>query len=221
MSVRALIFDFDGLLLETEWPLFESWRETFARHGVDLTIEEWSASIGTVDQFDPMEELERRTGLLLEREAVQLDRRARRDELIASLPVCSGVREILEEAGSHRLRVAVASSSSLEWVESHLRRLGLDGFFSYLSCFDGSCSAKPYPDLYLRALDALGVPAHHCVAFEDSHNGLLAAKAAQLRCVVVPTPMTRHMDFSLADLVVRDLGGQSLLDLLRTIDGAE
>ncbi len=210
MSLEALILDFDGLILETEGPLFQSWSETFAAHGAALTLEEWSVTIGTADDLDPLDELEGRIGRPLDRDAVQTVRRARRDELLEELPPDPGLHELLAQADDSGLRVAIASSSPASWVEAHLARLGLREHFCHLSCYEGLGSPKPAPDLYRRALDALGTAASRCIAFEDSHNGLVAAKSAGIPCVVVPTPMTRHMDFSLADLIVPRLGDPSL-----------
>ena len=216
MTVRAVIYDFDGLLLETEGPTFHSWAETYEAHGVPLSLEEWSLTIGRVDHPDPWEELQRRLGRRLD-PSVRDTRRRRRDELLHRLGPCAGVVESLDEARELGVGTAVASSSPEEWVRPHLERLGLARHIDHLSCWDGTVPAKPAPDLYLRALRLLGVDGGEAVAFEDSHNGLLAAKAAGIRCVVVPTPMTAHMDFSLADLVTDRLGRPPLRDLLESL----
>ena len=210
---RAVVYDFDGLLLETEGPTYQSWAETYEEHGQVLSLEQWSLTIGRVDHVDPWEELQRRVGRALD-PVVTERRRRRRDELLRALGPCAGAAESLAEARWLGLGTAVASSSSEEWVRSHLDRLGLARYIDVLSCYDGTIPAKPAPDLYLRALDRLGVPPTEAVAFEDSHNGLLAAKAAGLRCVVVPTAMTSHMDFSLADRIVERLGRPPLSELL-------
>ena len=218
MRARALIFDFDGLLLETEGALFESWRELYDAHGTLLSTEEWASTIGTADSVDPMAELERRCGRRLDREWLQSVRRTRRDELLDSLSPCEGVNEITEQALALGLPMAVASSSPLEWVDTHLRRLGLRDLFCHLSCFGGTGAAKPAPDVYLGALSLLGAAAEEVIAFEDSHNGLLAAKAAGLRCVVVPSPMTAQMDFQAADMVLTRLGEPPLEELIKALE---
>ena len=216
--MRAVIYDFDGLLLETEGPTYQSWAETYEAHGVPISVEEWSLTIGRADHPDPWDELQRRVGRRLAA-SVREERRRRRDDLLHRLGPCAGVVESLDEARELGLGTAVASSSPVEWVGPHLERLGLAYHIDHLSCWDGTGPAKPAPDLYLRALGHLGVDAGEAVAFEDSHNGLLAAKAAGIRCVVVPTPMTAHMDFSLADLVVDRLGRPPLRDLLVQLAG--
>jgi len=218
VGVRALIFDFDGLLLETEGALFESWRELYAMHGIPLSLEEWASTIGTAGGVEPMEELERRCGRRLDREWLHAVRRTRRDELLDSLEPCDGVIEVTKQALDLGLAMAVASSSPPEWVDTHLRRLGLRDLFGHLSCFEGTGAAKPSPDLYLGALGMLGAVPEEVIAFEDSHNGLLAAKAACLRCVVVPSPMTMHMDFQTADMVLARLGDPPLAELISALE---
>jgi HAD superfamily hydrolase (TIGR01509 family) len=204
VGCRGLVFDFDGLLLETEEPLYRAWAELFQEHGLELTIEEWGRALGTVDAFDPEVEIHRRSRT---RPADDLGRRwrARRDELMSVLEPAPGAADLLRRARDQGLALAVASSSRRDWVENHLRRLGMLAYFDYLSCYDGRVPAKPAPDLYAGACAGLGVSPPQAVAFEDSYNGLLSAKAAGLRCVVVPTAMTAHMDFSQADLVIASL----------------
>ena len=211
--MRAVIFDFDGLLLETEGPVYQAWAETYEEHGLSLSLEEWLTTIGRVDHRDPWEDLQARLGRRLDPE-VNARRRRRRDELLHALGPCAGAAEALSDARSLGLGTAVASSSPEDWVGGHLERLGLARWIDHVSCYDGSIPGKPAPDLYLRALRLLGVRAEEALAFEDSHNGLRAAKAAGIRCVVVPTDMTAAMDFSLADRVIDRLGRPPLAELL-------
>ncbi len=204
MTVRAVVFDFDGLILDTEGPVFHSWRETFEAHGATLTLEEWSDTIGRVNTVDPADWLAERTGLELD-DARRAARKARRDELLAAEAVLPGVHDWLEDAARLGLAVGVASSSEVDWVAGHLERLGLVDRFACLSCFDGRLRGKPAPDLYLAACEALGVAPADALAVEDSGNGVAAAKAAGMRCVAVPHDLTRDHDLSGADIVVASL----------------
>ncbi|HEV2368542.1 MAG TPA: HAD-IA family hydrolase [Acidimicrobiales bacterium] len=213
MVFEAVVFDFDGLLLETEGPVFQSWAEAYEEHGQELSLDAWLVTIGRVDHADPAEELERRLGRPLTQDERER-RRSRRDELLMAMGPSAGAAECLAEARHLGLRTAVASSSAERWVVPHLERLGLSGYIDRFSCYDGTVPAKPWPDLYLRAVDMLGVAPRRAVAFEDSHNGLRAAKAAGLACVVVPSPMTATMDFALADRVIDRLGRPPLAQLL-------
>jgi HAD superfamily hydrolase (TIGR01509 family) len=203
--VRALVFDFDGLILDTEVPVFTAWSETYQRHGQRLSPEFWASIIGYgLDHFDPLADLERRVGRPIDRDAVQAARRQRQMELTLALDILPGVREWRQQAVERGLRLGVASSSGRSWVLGHLERLGLDGW-DCVRCGDDVARTKPAPDLYLAVLDCLGVAPDEAVAVEDSGVGVEAAKAAGLYCVAVPSSLTSGHDFRRADLVLRSL----------------
>ncbi len=216
--LRAVVFDFDGVILETEQPEFLAWRAVWADHGVTLQLDEWVHCIGTVGAFDPRAELVARAGGPVDLAAVEEHRRDRHQRLLASRAVLPGVTSLLAECRELGVGVAVASSSSRGWVEGHLRRLGLLDSFAGLHCHDTYLAAKPAPDLYLRALACLDVAPADAVAIEDSPNGITAAKAAGLFCVAVPGPLTRHLDLSAADLRVGSLAEIRLADLVAITD---
>jgi len=218
MKVRALVFDFDGLICDTELPAFVSWRAAWREHGVELTLDTWSARIGTVDGFDPAGELEVRCGRTFTADAAAR-RIAHRNDLLSTTTPLPGVADYLADAARLGLAVGVASSSPREWVGEHLERLGLAHHFTCLSCFDeqDELAAKPAPDLYLAAVERLGVDPDDTIAFEDSEHGVTAAKAAGLHCVAVPHDLTRHMDFTRADAVVESLAAVSLEKLINDL----
>lgn len=206
MTVQALVFDFDGLILDTETPEYETVADEFAAHGLDLPLEQWQQIVGRADTPHWLDRLEQELGgPVPDREAVLERRRAEHRRRIASQRVLVGVVELLEAAGARGVPVAVASSSPSDWVEPHLERLALRHHIAVVRCRDHVARAKPWPDLYLAALDHLGVRADRSVAFEDSHHGSSAAKAAGLACVVAPNGVTAGQDFSHADLVVGSL----------------
>jgi HAD superfamily hydrolase (TIGR01509 family) len=213
--IRALVFDFDGLILETEIPVLESWRRVYEEHGVVLPMDTWMETIGTADhEFDPFAHLEELVGHPLEREPIHSARKAHRDEILHAQDVLPGVHDYLAEARRLGLKLAVASSSSRRWVTGHLERLGIHEHWDAVLTSDDVTRTKPDPELYLAAVRALGVQPQEAIAFEDSRNGLLAAKAAGLWCVAVPGALTRAMDFSRADLVFGSLSEISLAELI-------
>ena len=216
--LRAVVFDFDGVVVETEEPEFVAWREVWAEHDVDLPLEEWVRCIGTVGAFDPAGELVARAPGPVDLPAVRRRLRSTYQRLIADTGELPGVRELLDECREAGVAVAIASSASRGWVEEQLGRLGLLDLFPVLSCYDGTCPAKPAPDLYLRAVRSLGVPAASAVAIEDSPNGVRAAKAAGLRCVAVPGPLTRHLDLTAADRRAGSLAEVRLGDLAALVE---
>jgi HAD superfamily hydrolase (TIGR01509 family) len=138
----------------------------------------------------------------------------RHRERILAERVLPGVERTIDAAVAAGLLLGVASSSSAEWVGSHLARLGLLDHFAELACRTADVPPKPAPDLYLAAVGALGVAPHEAIAFEDSPNGVAAAKAAGLWCVAVPNGMTRGMDLGAADLVVASFEDVELARLL-------
>ena len=213
--IRALIFDFDGTILETEGPVLQSWQELYQSYGCSLSLEEWAVNIGTAEEtFDPLDELEKRLGFELDRSRLAPARRQREMEIIVHEPVLPGVRDYLEDARRLGLRVGLASSSSCAWVTGHLSRLGLLGYFDEINARDDVPRTKPDPILYLTTLAGLGVCGEQAVAFEDSPNGVLAAKRAGLTCVAVPNALTARLDLSAADLSLASLADLPLPELL-------
>ncbi len=215
--IRALVFDFDGLILETETPSYDTWAEIYKEHGQELPMDLWHGYIGTDTGFDPAGHLAALVGEGFDREATQMRRDARKTELIAALDVMAGVREYVADAKRLGLRLAVASSSSRWWVLGHLERLRLHAEWDAVLTRDDVARTKPAPDLYLAAVEALGVAPGEAVAFEDSRNGIAAAKDAGLLCVAVPNALTAAMDLSRADLRLASLAETPLERLLAVL----
>ena len=213
--MRALVFDFDGLILETEIPVLESWRRVYEEHGVELPMDTWLETIGTADhEFDPFAHLQELVGRPLQREPMQSRRILHRDAILHGQETLPGVRDYIEEGRRMGLKLAVASSSRRRWVVGHLERLGIHEHWDAVKTADDVEKTKPDPALYLAAVEALGVKAAEAIALEDSRNGVLAAKAAGLWCVGVPANLTRDMDLSDADVILGSLSDLSLPDLI-------
>jgi putative hydrolase of the HAD superfamily len=197
---RALLFDFDGLILDTESAIYEAWRQLYASHGHPLTLETWAQCVGSDfnHAFDPKADLERLTGQSFDWEAQEAALTARVHELLVDYPILPGVVDLLEAASAAGIPCAVASSSPATWVGPHLERLGLRRFFRDVVTRESVERIKPAPDLYRKAAERLGVQASEVVVLEDSLNGLRAALAAGMRCIVCPGPTTQHLDLSAA-----------------------
>jgi HAD superfamily hydrolase (TIGR01509 family) len=213
--IRALVFDFDGLILETETPAYDTWAEIYKEHGQVLPLDRWFDYIGREGGFfDAADHLAALVGEGFDREAARARRDARKTDLIAALDVMAGVREYVVDAKRLGLRLAVASSSSRAWVLGHLERLRLHAEWDAVRTRDDVARTKPAPDLYLAAVQALAVAPREAVAFEDSRNGIAAAKDAGLLCVAVPNALTAGMDLSRADVKLRSLADTPLEELL-------
>jgi HAD superfamily hydrolase (TIGR01509 family) len=215
--IHALIFDFDGLLVDTETPAFESWRTLYAEHGHELALDLWQGALGTRHGFDALVHL---TGLLdqpIDRAMILTRRLELKRALSAEQPLLPGARELLGQAHALGLPCAVASSSDRPWVEGWLRRHGVFAAFECVRTAEDVAMTKPAPDLFLSAAACLGVPPADCLVFEDSPNGILAARAAGMRCVAVPGAITRQLTLPPADLVLASLDALPLAEILNRL----
>tara|TARA_R110000850_G_scaffold53002_6_gene127504 strand:+ start:1429 stop:2085 length:657 start_codon:yes stop_codon:yes gene_type:complete len=211
---KALIFDFDGLILDTEVPIYEAWQENFRAHGHDLPIEIYAQCVGsTIGRFDPKQHLESLVGYSIDWKVLDEARERNALERTNRLSPFPGIVPLLEEANRSDIPCIVASSSSRDWVEGHLNRLGLMHHFEGTRCLDDVKSPKPAPDLFLAAAKALDQDPADAIVLEDSLNGLNAALSAGIPCVVVPNPVTAHLEFKGAAAVVPTLAGMTLSDL--------
>jgi len=214
MPIKALIFVFDGFMLDTESPVLRSFQEMFEQHGAVLSDELSGDYVGRDSTtFDIYRHLEGLIGRRIVRDDVHRLRRARCDELVLLEQIRPGVVAWLDDARAAGLTCAVASSSSRAWVEGHLTRHGLLDRFMCLRCRDDVPRAKPAPDLYLAALELLAVAPTEAIAIEDSPHGVASAKAAGLYCLAVPNDVTRALCFDDADLVIQSLEHLALSDL--------
>lgn len=212
--LKAVIFDLDGTILDTETPEFVSWQEAYTAHGVSLAQAVWSQAIGTSDSgWDPYVHLETLLGGPVDRATLRAARNARFDELMDDAEPRAGVVAWLDEARDLGLRVGLASTSGAAWVLRFLDVLELRDRFEVLATGDRVAHSKPAPDLYELALSDLGVRADEAIAVEDSPNGVASAKAAGLFCVAVPNPLTADLPLDGADLLLGSLTERSVKEV--------
>src|SRR5687767_5206810 len=213
--IKALIFDFDGLILDTESPEFQAWQEVFSAHGHELRADLWADLIGRPRiYFDMHAHFKELNGPRTDLDALRKDRRARVMQLVLEQPILPGVTNYLTEAKEMGLKIGLASSSGGDYVRGHLRRLELFDYFHVTKCFEDTELHKPNPEPYLSVLDAMGVSPSEAIAFEDSPNGIAAARAAGIYCVAVPNPMTQCLSLDQADLCFKSLAVEPLPQLL-------
>jgi putative hydrolase of the HAD superfamily len=217
VTLEAVVFDIDGLIIDSEWVIYESARGAFAAHGHDLPVAAWATIVGLGE-----EDNERQWASLLEAAGVEAfevtdyvaaydaQDRSNRD----GLPALPGVEVLLDSLHAARVPVGMASSSSVAWLERHLSRLGLlDRFGAIVGSDLVGGIGKPAPDVYLRACADLGADPARSVALEDSGHGVSAAKAAGMAVVAIPGSITRFNDLSHADRVVESLEHLTVADL--------
>ena len=213
--VAALIFDFDGLIVDSETPGFQAWSEVYATHGCSLPFDKYSACIGTIGGFDLHAYLQEQSGRPFERADLERACNARWLELMKGQPLLPGIAACVSSAKACRLKLGIASSSTRKWVTRNLRKFGLLDEFDTVCSRDDVSAVKPDPALYLLALERLGVRADEAIAFEDSPNGILAAKRAGIFCVAIPNPLTKDLPLELADRRLRSLEEFDLDDVCR------
>jgi beta-phosphoglucomutase-like phosphatase (HAD superfamily) len=214
--VRALVFDFDGLLVDTESAALRAWEELLAERGLPMPREVWDAAIG--GQGSDLAMLGYFADRLGHADASALHEQwwTRNLTLVHATPLRPGVAGYLAEAVRLGLPLAIASSATGDWVAGNLHRLGTREAFTVVATGDAH-APKPAPDTYLAALAGLGVPAGEAVAFEDSPAGVAAAKAAGMFCVAVPNAVTAVLSFPGADLVLPSFDTMGLTELLAVI----
>jgi HAD superfamily hydrolase (TIGR01509 family) len=224
--ISALILDFDGLIVDTETPALESWQQIYGEHGHELSLADWAGALGTNHGFDALAHLAalldqvdppRAARLRAEAAEVLLRRQQIKTELSAGQPLLPGVVALLDQAAAAGMPVAVASSSSRAWVEGWLGQLGIHDRFALVRSADDVERTKPDPALFLSAAAGLGRPPAACLVFEDSPNGILAARAAGCPVVAVPGAVTGRLRLPPADLVIPSLDAMPLSEIIAAL----
>ena len=218
MHTKALIFDFDGLILDTETPEYQVWQAIYREHGFELPDDEWGKIIGGygISRFDAAEHLALLSQGRLDSVSLRDRHRSESHAITLAQAVLPGVIDYLHEAKPLGLKLAIASSSPHSWVDTHARRLGVFDEFDSVICADDVAPGrtKPNPDLFLMALDRLKARANEAIVFEDSPNGVRAARSAGIFVVAVPNTVTSQLSIGNANLTLRSLTDLSLAALL-------
>jgi HAD superfamily hydrolase (TIGR01509 family) len=221
-AIAAVVLDFDGLIVDTETPIFEAWLAAYRRRGCTVGLDEWQHALGTHGGFDPLDHLEAqllalRPGPALDRDLVLAEVKEATARGCDGQPLLPGVEALLREAGALGLGRAVASSSTCGWVNGWLERHAVRGLLDVVVGRDDVRNVKPDPELFLLAASRLGKVPEACVVFEDSPNGMRAALAAGMRCVAVPNALTRSLERPAVDLVLGSLAERPLAAILEAV----
>lgn len=219
MTLKGLIFDFDGLILDTEVPGFQAWKEIFARYDLPFTYAHWSKAIGTgPSAYDPALELCAKVNQPLNPADLRNEQLKRAHEILENIPIQPGVMNFIQQAQLHHLHMAVASSSPCDWVMTHLQRFDLVQYFQYILTAEDVAHVKPEPDLFHLALQKLDLAPSEAIVFEDSPNGITAARSAGIYVIAVPNEITRTMNTSHADFEVGSFLDLDLNQLIKQFD---
>ncbi|NQS91713.1 MAG: HAD-IA family hydrolase [Chloroflexi bacterium] len=208
--LQGILFDFDGLILDTETSVFRAWEDKFKEYGKELLIEEWAEILGkSGEELGPIEDFLNGLPGDINRQKIFQEVKKRELSLVKDRAPLPGVEELISKAKSAGLKLGIVSSSDQEWVHSHLTRLGLFDLFDHTSCFDEVDEAKPNPALYHLGLKKMNIKPEKVLVFEDSPNGVLAAKRAGLFCIAVPNGITIQLPYfpngGKPDLILKSL----------------
>jgi HAD superfamily hydrolase (TIGR01509 family) len=216
MTIKGMIFDFDGLICDTETPELCAWKTLFADHGLSFPFERYQETIGAVHNDDsPFIFLEEMLRHSVDRDEVKERFLLHRNKLIEIEPIRPGILNYLNEARRAGLIIGLASSSPRSWIDFHLNRLSITEYFGCIKTCNDVSKTKPDPELYNKALECMNLQPHEVIALEDSPNGVLAAKRAGIYVTVCPNEATSIFDFKSADLVVNSLEDLPFDELLR------
>ena len=214
--LKALIFDFDGLILDTETPEVLVWQSIYKEYGFELPVDDWKKTIGGygVSNFDAAEHLALLSQGRLDTVSLKAHYRKEVDKIIHASSILPGVISMIEQAKENDLQIAIGSSAPHSWVDAHAKRLGIFHYFDQIICQDDvpPGRTKPNPDIFLKALDQLNVKKNAAIVFEDSPNGVTAARRAEIFVVAVPNPLTAKMGVT-GDMTVSSLVELSLHEL--------
>ncbi len=213
--IKGVIFDFDGLIIDTESAWFEAIGEIYHEHGSYLPLETWVKCIGTShDAFDPYMHLAETAGIPVNIEEIKKAALIKHDVIMQQRVLRPGVVDYLNAAQQLGLRIGVASSSHLAWVHRFMDKFGITEYFSCIRTADFVQKVKPDPELYLQALAALELKPEETIGFEDSPNGALAAHTAGLHVVIVPNSMTEGLTFGPHKLRLNSMAEKSLEEVI-------
>ncbi|WP_141430892.1 HAD family phosphatase [Bacillus sp. 03113] len=216
--IKAIIFDFDGTIIDTETAWYVAFRDAYKEHGVELTLEKYSECLGTsLHSFNPYTYLSTHHNIPIDLDEFRKAIQARHTELMEQESIRPGVLNYLKEAKAAGFKIGLATSSHMDWVEKYVNQLGIEEYFDCYRTADHVENVKPDPTLYLQALEHLGVEANEAIAIEDSPNGSRAAVAAGIHTVVIKNTITKQLPFGTGHHTINSLEDHKLNDLIESL----
>lgn len=196
-TFEAVLFDFDGTMMDTEWIIYEEVQRIFHNEGEELPLEEYSKCIGSsYETWSPQTYLEELTGKTYDWDTLRADRDQRIRSRMETQGLIDGVIDALEFTKAQGLRLGVVSSSSHDWVDKWIDKYGVRHFFEHITCRGDAPRIKPAPDLFLKGAERMSLDPAKCLVVEDSRNGMIAAQEAGMAVFAVPNRVTAVCDFS-------------------------
>lgn len=205
--IKAVLFDMDGVLINSEPMHYRMWKEAFHDHGLEISYDVYKGCIGTTYAFlmdliwENYSRDFRGDQKLIEERAV-IEARMLKEEGFPEMP---GVREMVRRLHEAGFLLAVASSSPLERIKAAVDYIGAGQYFSLLNSAENVAHSKPAPDIYLDTAKRLGAAPEECIVLEDSENGSIAAVSAGMICVGLDNPDSGEQNLEHAAVIIRTL----------------
>ena len=207
MPIKAIFFDHDGTLVDSEPIHYQLWRDVVAAHGVALAEALYRDCYAGIPTADNAVDLVARFAIDATPESLAdaKNQATRRFLACNAFPLMPGVSDLVPWCHGAGLRLAIVTGAGHDGVQSTLRQHALGDFFETVVSGDDVAHSKPAPDCYLLAVRRLGLLPSECVAIEDTEHGVNSAAAAGVPCLAVPNEMSRQHDFSQATAVYNEL----------------
>lgn len=216
--IKSVVFDFDGLICDTETPELEAWKSIFDEHELPFPVDDYLQTIGSIyNDLSPLVHLEKMTGNQVDINGILSEFKSRKKRFIELEPLMPCVQNYLDHAKSIGLKIGLASSSPIEWIDYHLDRLHIADFFDCITTASDVQKTKPDPELYEKTVKLLNNSPDEVLALEDAPNGVTAARQAGIFVVAVPNPVTARFNFDNAHIVISSLCEITLDDLIERI----
>ncbi len=216
MIIKGIIFDFDGLICDTETPELRAWEALFNDYSLIFPFDRYQETIGSVHNDEtPFIFLEEMLAQPINRVKTKEKFTYVRNKLIELEPIRPGILDYIKKANSYHLKVGLASSSPRAWIDYHLNRLKISAYFGCIKTFNDVSKTKPDPELYLKTLDCMNLKPNAVIALEDSPNGVAAAKKAGVFVAVFPNEVTGNFDFDNADLLIDSIEDMPFDNLIK------
>lgn len=210
-QIKAILFDMDGILVDSEPRHFEAHRRALEKFGIEITRDDYIQNGVSGGKRSFYEVMQMKYHKQIDIDEVKKIKKEIYGELIDEIVIFDGVKDVLEECRG-KFRMAVVSNTHLAYIHKTLVHVGIEKYFEVFSSAKDLERGKPFPDVYFDAMKKLGLNASECIAVEDSRSGVEAAKSAGVFCIAIPNEFTKHQDLSNADVII-----ESIADLIEYI----